>query len=304
VRAEILDIQRMSTEDGPGLRTTVFFKGCNLACPWCHNPESIPRKPVLTWLSHKCIGCGICTSVCKQGAIAKDASGVHFDRPRCINCGCCGEECPNGAIEIKGHSVELDKLFQELVKDRAYFGPEGGVTLSGGEVMIQWEAAAALAIRLKEAGLRVAVDTAGCYDFKALETMLPHTDLVLYDLKIFDPLEHKRIVGADNRIILENYRRLRKAGMRLWVRTPIIEGATDSNENIRAIGNFLREAGPPEKWELCSFNNLCRDKYERMDLDWPYKHTGLTVRKRIEELTALAGELVSGTVYSGTTREE
>jgi pyruvate formate lyase activating enzyme len=214
------------------------------------------------------------------------------------------DECPVGAIELKGQPVEVEKLFRELIKDRAYFGAQGGITLSGGEVMLQ-TAAATLAKLLKEAGIHVAIDTAGCYDFKVLEDMLPYMDMALYDIKIFNPARHKEIVGGDNRLVLENYRKLRDAGMRLWVRTPIIEGATDSAENIRAIGGFLREAGLPEKWELCSFNNLCRDKYTRLDLDWAYKSTALTEKKHIEELTAIARAYVpGGAMYSGTTKGE
>jgi pyruvate formate lyase activating enzyme len=324
--AIILDIQRMSTEDGPGLRTTVFFKGCNLSCAWCHNPESIGRKPDLNWLANKCIGCGICVTACGQQGISRNEGTVRFRREDCVACRNCETECPNGAIELKGRPIEVDQLCNELAKDSAYFGLEGGITLSGGEVMLQWEAAGALAKLLKERGLHIAVDTAGCYDYKALEAVLPYIDLTLYDIKIFDPQAHKRFTGADNRIILENYRKLVSAGTRLWVRTPIIEGATDSEENIRAIGAFLREAGlpgtsaertvvsegvleaslrdsPPEKWELCTFNNLCRDKYLRLDKDWMYKDTGLTKKQHIERLTAIAGEYADRAVWSGSTKD-
>jgi pyruvate formate lyase activating enzyme len=299
--AMILDIQRMSTEDGPGLRTTVFFKGCNLACPWCHNPESIRRKPDLNWYVHKCIRCGICETACPRKAIRRDPEGLRFDRARCEACGRCTEECPNAAIELKGMPRTPEQLCRELLKDRAYFGDQGGVTLSGGEVMLQAGAVCALAKLLREAGAGVALDTAGCYDFRLLEAVLPYTDLVLYDLKIFDPAEHKRIIGADNRLILENYRRLMEAGARVWVRTPVIEGATDSTANIAALGRFIQDAGIPEKWELCAFNNLCRDKYERLDLDWAYKDSGLTRKDTIEKLRDIAGQYAPGAVYSGTT---
>ncbi|MDR2186269.1 MAG: glycyl-radical enzyme activating protein [Treponema sp.] len=299
--ALILDIQRMSTEDGPGLRTTVFFKGCNLACPWCHNPESIARKPDLNWFGQKCMGCDICRTVCPRGGISRDEGGIRFNRPQCLACGRCAEECPNGAIELKGRPMAVDKLCGELIKDRAYFGAEGGVTLSGGEVMMQPGAALALAGLLKEAGVSAAIDTAGCYEFRVLEALLPFIDLVLYDLKIFDPAEHRRIIGADNRLILENYRRLMERGIRVWVRTPVIEGATGSEKNIAAIGGFISETGLPERWELCSFNNLCRDKYKRLDRDWAYKDAGPTKKERLEKLTELARRYVPSAVYSGTT---
>jgi pyruvate formate lyase activating enzyme len=306
--AVILDIQRMSTEDGPGLRTTVFFKGCNLSCAWCHNPESIGRRPDLNWLANKCIGCGICVTACDRRGIFRDGGHVRFRRENCVACRGCENECPNGAIELKGRPVAVEELCRELIKDSAYFGPGGGVTLSGGEAMLQWEAVSALVKLLKERGIHVAVDTAGCYDYRVLETVLPYIDLILYDLKIFDPEAHKSYTGADNCVILENYRKLASAlpadtGTRLWVRTPIIEGATDSEENIRAIGAFLREAGLPEKWELCAFNNLCRDKYLRLDKDWAYKDTGLTEKKHIERLTVCAREYADCAVWSGTARE-
>jgi pyruvate formate lyase activating enzyme len=324
VLVEILDIQRMSTEDGPGLRTTVFFKGCNLGCAWCHNPESISFKPDLNWYRQKCIGCDTCKAVCPRGVITKDAAGVHFDRVKCAaggksgpadsnasesgasadsSCHHCVEACPNGAIELKGRGIPVEELCRELLKDRAYFGADGGITLSGGEVMMQGEAAVALARLLKDAGVHVALDTAGAYDFRVLEAILPFISMVLYDLKVFDPPAHKKFVGADNRIILENYRKLMEHKTSVWVRTPIIEGATDSEENIEALGRFIVGAGLPEKWELCAFNNLCRDKYERLDLDWVYKNTALTKKAHIEKLTAAAKQYVPWAVYSGSTRD-
>ena len=320
--AMILDIQRMSTEDGPGLRTTVFFKGCNLACPWCHNPESIGTNPDLCWVSGKCMGCNICLSVCPQKCISRNESGIRFNRPQCAlswekpfppgnplssekpACGICAEKCPAAAIEIKGEAMNVEKLAAELVKDRAYFGPDGGVTISGGEALLQHEAVLELARLLKAAALHVAVDTAGCYDFRLLEALLPFIDLVLYDLKIFDDEAHKRIIGAGSALILENYKQLMKRSVNVWVRTPIIKGATDSEENIAAIGNFIAATGSagglPEKWELCAFNNLCRDKYGRLDREWAYRDTGLTEKAHIEKLAELAARYFPGAVYTGT----
>jgi pyruvate formate lyase activating enzyme len=301
--AVILDIQRMSTEDGPGLRTTVFFKGCNLACPWCHNPESIGKKPDLNWFSRKCMGCNICQTVCPQKGISRGGEGVRFDRALCLACWTCVNECPNAAIELKGKPVPVEKLAAELLKDRAYFGAEGGVTLSGGEAMLQHEAVVVLARLLKDAGAHIAVDTAGAYDFGLLEAALPFIDMVLYDLKIFDGGEHKKFTGADNRLILENYRKLMERGVRVWVRTPVVEGATDSGENIAAIGQFIAGAGLPEKWELCAFNNLCRDKYERLDKEWAYKDAGITEKSHIEKLAEIAARYVPGAAYTGAVKD-
>ena len=301
--AIILDIQRMSTEDGPGLRTTVFFKGCNLACPWCHNPESIDRKSDLNWFSQKCMGCNICRDACPQKGISRDENGISFNRPLCVACGTCVDACPQAAIELKGNAIGIEKLAAELVKDRAYFGADGGITLSGGEVLIQHEAALELSRLIKAEGVNVAVDTAGCYDFRLLEAMLPYVDIVLYDLKIFDNEAHKQIVKGDNRLITENYRRLIDSNTRVWVRTPIIKGATDSEENIAAIGSFIADAGLPERWELCAFNNLCLDKYRRLDREWDYSGDGLTEKAHIEKLTEIAQRYVPCAMYTGAVKE-
>lgn len=302
--AIILDIQRMSTEDGPGLRSTVFFKGCNLACPWCHNPESINKKPDLNWFPRKCMGCNICQNTCPQQGIGRKGNNVTFIRSLCKACASCVDACPQAAIELKGKPYAVEKLAAELLKDRAYFGDDGGVTLSGGELMIQHEAALELVKLLKAHGLHIAIDTAGHYEFRFLEAMLPFIDLVLYDLKIFDNDAHKRIIGCGNRLILENYKQLMDRKTEVWVRTPIIKDATDSAENIAAIGNFIAETGlssnwQPQRWELCAFNNLCGDKYERLDLDWDYKGIGLTEKSHIEKLTQIASRHVPAAVYTG-----
>jgi pyruvate formate lyase activating enzyme len=301
--ALILDIQRMSTEDGPGLRTTVFFKGCSLSCPWCHNPESIGIKPDLAWFSQKCMSCNICRETCPQKSISRNESGIRFNRALCLACGSCAEQCPNGAIEIKGYKISVEQLAAELIKDKAYFGKDGGITLSGGEVMVQHKAALALVQLLKNYNMHIAVDTAGNYDFSILTPMLPYIDLVLFDIKIFDSEYHKKTIGADNRFILDNYKQLMDRKINVWVRTPVIKGATDSEENIAAIGKFIASAGLPERWELCAFNNLCRDKYERLDLEWAYKTEGLTEKERIEKLTEIAAHYVPCTVYTGTVRD-
>ena len=306
----VLDIQRMSTEDGPGLRTTVFFKGCNLACPWCHNPESIGIKSDLAWFKRKCMGCNICQNVCPQKGISRNESGISFNRPLCLACGTCVNECPNGAIELKGSKIPVKELAEELVKDKAYFGSEGGITLSGGEAMIQHKAVNSLAQLLKSEGLHVAIDTAGSYDFSILEPILPFIDLVLYDIKIYDSEAHKHFTGTDNSLILENFKKLMKHQplKKIWVRTPIIKGASDSEENIAAIGKFIAsnstENSRIERWELCAFNNLCLDKYERLDLEWKYKDIKLTEKSHIEKLTRIAASYIPGAVYTGAVQGE
>jgi len=285
-----LDIQRMSSEDGPGLRTTIFFKGCSLACAWCHNPESIQKKFQVHWLSARCIGCGTCLNVCPNDALSQTESGIKIDRRLCTGCYTCFSACPTLALEGKGQDAEPVELCRELVKDRAYFGRDGGVTLSGGEALLQ-EGAVELLQLLKTEGVQTAVDTCGMLFTEQLERALPYTDILLYDLKIMNDADHERWTGRGNTMILRNLgvaALWAKGNGRLWIRTPIIPGATDSVENIRAIGERISAIGGAERWELCAFNNLCSDKYKRLDIDWAFKDTPLVSKRHMQELLEAA----------------
>ncbi len=285
-----LDIQRMSSEDGPGLRTTIFFKGCSLACAWCHNPESIAKKFQVHWLNARCIGCGTCRSICPNGALSYTVDDVVIDRRLCTGCYTCVDACPTRALEGKGADAEPEELCRELVKDRAYFGRDGGVTLSGGEALLQ-DGAVELLKLLKAEGIQTAVDTCGMVFTEQLQMALPYTDILLYDLKIMNDADHQRWTGRSNAMILRNLgvaALWAKGSGRLWIRTPIIPDATDSEENIRSIGRRIAAIGGAERWELCAFNNLCTDKYKRLDIDWTFKDTPLIKRRHMEELLAVA----------------
>ena len=268
-----LDIQRMSSEDGPGLRTTVFLKGCPLRCRWCHNPESIAPQGEVLWHAARCIACGSC------GGTGPNRT---FE---------AAEGCPTGALEPKGMPRELDALCRELLKDRAYWGDVGGVTLSGGEPLLQ-EASLGLLRLLKEQGAHVAVDTCGLVPEARLRAALEHCDMVLYDLKLAYSARHIEWTGAGNEEILRNLQVVakwaRQGRGRVWVRTPIIPGATDSGENIRAIGELLARLDGIERWELCAFNNLCGSKYQSMGRVWEFEGVPLMCRKKMDELCDIA----------------
>ena len=302
----VLDIQRMSTEDGPGLRTTVFLKGCPLSCAWCHNPESISPKSHVEWLGVRCIGCRTCENVCPQHGIWLDATGVHTSG-NCVACGACTAACPTQALEMKGVERSVEELARIVLKDRAYWGADGGVTLSGGEATLQWREVRELLALLKGAGVHTAIDTCGFTTREVLEALLPVTDLFLYDMKLFDEEQHRAFTGQSNVRIIENFEWLVSAtkagGARIWVRTPIIPGATDTDDNIRGLAGIVRDR--VDKWELCAFNNLCRDKYERLGRTWDFRDAELMTRTRMEELTALA--IACGapeTMWSGMTALE
>jgi len=297
VRGLILNIQRLSTEDGPGIRTTVFLKGCPLHCCWCHNPESISRERQLQWFAVRCIGCGTCVAACPEDALRLPEAGLVINRARCTQCGECARACPTGALEELGYEMTVAELVALLLKDRTYYEQSGGgVTFSGGEPLLQPALVRAAARMLRREGVHVAVDTCGMVAARPLADGLAHADMVLYDVKLMDAGLHQRFTGGSNTVILDNLRTIAgqiqrgERAWRLWIRTPLIPGATATAENLRAIGAFLAAELEPvvERWELCAFNNLCRDQYARLDLTWDYADEPLMTAEEVERLADAA----------------
>ncbi len=296
--ARILHLQRLSTEDGPGIRTTIFFKGCPLHCLWCHNPESINPAPQLQWYADRCIGCGTCTDVCPSHALSNaEVGSILIDRVLCDGCGICAKECPTNAIEYLGVEIGMAELLAELLKDTAFFRQSGGgVTASGGEPTLQTDFTAQLFEALQSQGVHTALDTCGFCGNDALAAILPFTNLVLYDLKSIDPQRHQDYTGKDNQRILNNLRQLKKLvkaqfpQVKLWIRTPLIPGYTADAQNINQIGAFIHAElnGAVERWELCAFNNLCRSKYERLDQTWQLAQERLMTRTELDAISEVA----------------
>jgi pyruvate formate lyase activating enzyme len=288
----LLEIQRLSTEDGPGIRTTVFLKGCYLSCQWCHNPESISFKPQLQWLKSNCIGCQSCVSVCPNKALSFIEDEIIIDKNSCKADGICTEECPSGALVLMGKDVSVDEVVKEVLKDKSYFVKSGGgVTLSGGEPIMQHDFALAFFKKMKENSIHTALDTCGLGMFAAYEKILPYTDLILYDIKEIDPEKHKKFTGISNEKVLENLKlisewmNINHMTKELWIRTPIIPDATSTEENLQGIGKFIYENNiHPTRWELCAFNNLCRDKYSRLGIPWLFEKHDLIAAEIMEHL--------------------
>ncbi|MCL6580867.1 MAG: glycyl-radical enzyme activating protein [Firmicutes bacterium] len=296
----IFNVQRFSTEDGPGLRTTVFFKGCPLRCRWCHNPEGLSPHPQLVWSAERCLGCGTCVKACPLAVLAFATRGgadpacsatvLRIDRSRCRACGTCAEACPSRALEVLGRRVSADELVAELARDAEFYRVSGGgVTFSGGECLFQPEFFLAAAKAVKDAGLELAVDTSGLAPPHLFERALALADLVLYDVKLIDPERHRQATGVDNRVILDNARRLAASGCRFWVRFPVIPGWTDDEDNVRAVARFVaREMAGVERVDFLAYNNLGEGDWARLGLAYDLAGQGLLEPERMERALEIA----------------
>jgi len=258
----IFDIKRYSIHDGPGIRTTVFLKGCGLHCLWCHNPESIAAGPDLMHWPGRCVRCYSCVAACPLGAISKDAAGaVGIDRAKCDLCGKCAAACPTDAMQIVGREMSVDEVMAEVEKDRIFYEQSGGgITLSGGDPLVQAEFAGAVLDAARARGLHTALDTAGLSPGGPFERLARRADLVLYDLKVIDAARHEAFTGVSNAAILDNLRRLAAAGPEVWIRIPLVRGVNDDEDNIGRTIALLGSLGKVRRVGLLPYHAGGLDK--------------------------------------------
>lgn len=265
----IFDIKKYAIHDGPGIRTTVFFKGCPLACSWCHNPEGMAATTQRIYRAERCIGCGECIQICSRKAIRRTAAGMIADPSKCELCRACADHCPAEAVEFVGRQVKVAEVIGQIEKDLAFYdASKGGVTFSGGEPLMQPEFLLELLGACGDLDLHRTVDTTGYADERLLLQVARKTDLFLYDLKLMDAEEHLKYTGVSNERILSNLRRLAQCDVRIQVRVPLIPGINSDAENIDKTAEFLNSIRGIEQVSLLPFHNSARAKYGRLGLQW------------------------------------
>ncbi len=268
IKGLIFDIQRLSLHDGPGIRTTVFLKGCPLRCLWCHNPESRSSTPQIAFYKTKCIGCGRCIQACTNDAIVQNEQRI--DRAKCKACGGCAEACPSEALQLIGRVANVAEVLKTVMRDEPFYSSSGGgVTLSGGEPLHQFEFSHALLKAFKENGLHTAVETCGHGPWTKLRELAELTDLFLYDIKVIDPEKHKKLCGVDNAVPLENARRLAELDIEVIYRTPIVPGLNDSGDDLRLLGEFILSLPSERKLALMPYHGIGSGKYEALAMEYP-----------------------------------
>ncbi len=285
MEGKLFNIQRFSVHDGPGIRTTVFFKGCNLKCKWCHNPESIRKENQIEFYPEKCIGCGACYEVCCNGVHYLDENKEHrLDRTKCTGCLLCAQTCYANALAGVGQNVEVSGLLTSILEDKPYYdNSSGGVTFSGGEAMLQIDFLEEILKRCKNELIHTAVDTAGCVPWEYFERILNVTDLFLYDVKAADPVRHKELTGRENHLILKNLQRLSEAKKEIWVRIPFIPGQNDDQtERIAGLLSPLK----PARVEVMPYHKLGNSKYTALGIKNELLHTETPPEEQVEEAAA------------------
>jgi pyruvate formate lyase activating enzyme len=284
----IFDIKRFAVHDGPGIRTTVFFKGCPLRCVWCHNPESVKIQRQIVFFDNKCIGCGECYKRCKNGAVIATPEGRMYYRDKCTLCGTCVEYCYAEATVMQGKIASVDEVVDEVKKDMPFYeNSGGGATLSGGEPTMQPEFCIAILDACKKAKMHTALDTSGFVKTEILKEILKNVDLVLYDIKHTDPQKHKEYTGVSNELILYNLRQIDSMEIPIEIRIPTIPDINDSEENLSDVAKLVNSLNSVERVRLLPYHRLGEGKYSRLEMEYKLKGLESPNKARMEELVQI-----------------
>lgn len=288
----ITNIQRFSINDGPGVRTTVFFKGCPLKCPWCHNPETINPDAEFFYVKEKCVRCGQCAEVCPVGAITPPGPNGEYpvrDREKCNLCLKCVEVCPAGALVRVGNRLTIDEVMKEVKSDEVFYKSSGGgMTISGGEVLMHPEFATELLKEAKDFFIHTCIDTSGYAEWEDVEKVLRYVDMVLLDIKHMDDELHKKATGVSNGLILNNARKMASKGVKIRIRVPIIPGFNDTDENIERVAIFAKELGASVVGvDIMPYHNWAERKYEQLDREYLLKGMPALTSEEVEDFVEI-----------------
>lgn len=285
ITGTVFNIQKYSIHDGPGIRTTVFLKGCPLACWWCHNPESMALKTEIVFWQNKCIGCGDCVKNCPNEAILFSEQDFKKNEVKCSLCDACIDACPTGAMEKIGKNMTKRDVMKEIEKDRVFYEESGGgVTFSGGEALTQIDFLDSLLEACKSKGIHTALDTSGYAPWQSIARIKDKVDLFLYDIKLMDEGKHSKYTGVSNQLIVENLKKLALNNKKIWIRVPVIPGINDDEDNIEEMGAFIRSLNLSDVF-LLPYHNIAIDKYTRLGKTYQLADLQTLSHKQIDEVS-------------------
>jgi pyruvate formate lyase activating enzyme len=267
LRGTIFDIKKYAIHDGPGIRTTIFFKGCPLRCWWCHNSEGLELAPEIIFKENRCIKeCKDCIEVCTRGALSRVNNEIVINREKCNLCGDCTQVCSSEALELIGREVTIEEVMKEVEKEMIFYDESGGgVTFSGGEPLMQPEFLDAILKECKEKNIHTALDTSGYASPEVMDKISDKVDIFLYDLKIMDDEKHKKYTGVSNKLILENLKKLAAQGNQIFIRIPLIPGINDGMDNINKMAKFIHSLEIIKEIDLLPYHKAGKGKYKRLD---------------------------------------
>ncbi|MCY6372805.1 glycyl-radical enzyme activating protein [Clostridium ganghwense] len=264
IKTTICEIERYAVHDGPGIRTVVFLKGCPLKCLWCSNPETQRKQNEIYYNSKKCIMCERCVDACKEKALRVKEDRISIDREKCTSCGACTKECPMGALNLVGKFMSVQEVFQEVNKDMVFYQQsQGGITISGGEVLIHGDFTVALLKECKKNYINTAIETSGFGNYETLKSISVYADLIMFDIKHTNNDTHKKLTGVENKTILDNLNKLSKIHRNIIIRVPLITGLNDSIENIENTVKIAEQYGIKEV-HLLPYHSLGKEKYKQL----------------------------------------